>query len=315
MEIKKPRIPISLTEEELEHLEKLSALDYKIEDMAMYFLKNVDDFTFAAHDPESTIYYHIARGKLISVANEQIAILQSAEGGNISASQQLANLRKARGFKISKEEMFAGFDNSKTLRLFENWVEGGCKDELSKEEQLYLEALSMMNAMDRKYGRKNTITFFTKPPFNLKQQRASAMYDEAFNLFNTDRNVNKKAYRNKYADELDEAALIVRDNATTSKDWEVFGNLRTQAGRMRGLDEKEADPIPKELYIKPVRVFSIDPAVVGLPTINRQDVADQIAALEISDVDKSRVSADALLTNINFEEQLNELEETSKLRQ
>lgn len=311
---KKAATHIELSEEDLANLEKLSALDYTIEQMAMYFLSNLDDFKSAANDPNSTIAYHIARGKLISVAQEQMNILSAAEKGNISASQQLANLRRTRGFKISKEEMFGTFDNAKTLRIFENWVEGGCKEELSKEEQLYLEALSMMNSMDRKYGRKNTIAFFTKPPFSLPQNRAAAMYDEALNLFNTDRNVNKKAYRNKYADELDEAAIIVRDNATVARDWEIFGNLKTQAGRMRGLDEKEPDPVPKELYIKPVRLFTLDPTLVSLPPINRQEVADQIAALEIPEADKRRISADALLTNINLDEQLNELEETSKHR-
>jgi len=311
---KKPRIHIFLTEDQYAELERLAALGYTTEQLAMYFQKQLADFVDAVEDPESQIYYHIARGKLVSLAQEQMNILISAEGGNISASQQLANIRRSRGFKISKDEIFGSFDNSKTLRLFEDWVEGGCVTDLSKEEQLYLEALSMIDKMDRKYGRKNTIAFFTKPPFKLSQSRASAMYDEAINLFNTDRNINKKAFRNKYADEIDEMAIIVRDNATTSKDAEVFGNLKVQAGKMRGLEEKEPEPISKELFIKPVRLFTLDPSMVGMPTINRQLVADHIDALEIPEADKRRVSADALLTNINLEQQLDELEEESKRR-
>lgn len=311
---KKKRIHIFLTEDEYVELEKLAALGYTNEQLAMYFNRALKDFAEAAADDESEIAYHIARGKLVSLAQEQMNILISAEGGNISASQQLANIRRNRGFQISKEEIFNGFQHKKTLRVFEDWVDGGCREELSKEETLYLEALSMIDKMDRKYGRRNTIIFFSKPPFNLSNNRASAMYDEAINLFNTDRNINKKAFKNKYADEIDEVAIIVRDNINTSKDAEVYGNLKTQAAKMRGLDQKDPDPIPKELYIKPVRYFGLTTDVVSLPPINRQEIADFIDALEIPEADKMRVSADALLTNINLTQQLDELEEESKRR-
>ena len=310
----KQRIQTVLADEEFVELEKLSAMGYTIGQMAMYFNKKEKDFADDAADDETKIAYHIARGKLVSLAQEQMNILTAAEGGNISASQQIANIRRTRGFQISKEEIFNGFENKKNLRVFEEWVQGGCKQKLSKEETLYLEALSMVDKMDRKYGRRNTIIFFTKAPFNLSASRAVAMYDEAINLFNTDRNINKKAFRNKYADELDEMAIVVRDNALTAKDAEVFGNLKVQAGRMRGLDEKEPDPISKELYIKPVRYFGLTTDVVSLPPINRQEIADFIDGLEIPEEDKRRVSADALLTNIDLTQQLNELEEESKLR-
>lgn len=309
---KKPIIHITLSPEEYEQLEQLSALDYSIDNMAMFFDRNKIAFRAAAADENSTIAYHIARGKLVSAAQESMSILKNAEGGSVSASQQLANIKRNKSFAISKREIFEGFDHTKTYRILEDWILGGCKNNIKDEENVYLEALSQMNAMDRKYGRKNTIAFFTKPPYSMKHSRAAEMYDEAFNLFNTDRNINKKAYRNKYADDVDELYLLAKNSATTSKDLEVAGDLKMKAAKLRELDKADPEPLPAELYLRPVRLFTLNPGQVGMPEINRQIVARQIEELEIPESDKRRVSADAMLSQINFEQQLDELQEESK---
>lgn len=306
-------IHMTFTEEELFELENLSALGYTHEQIAMYFGRDKKAFERAAADPDSRVSYHLKRGILKSVAQEQLAILKAAEGGNVSASQQLANIKRNRGFKISQKEIFSGFDDMKTYRLFEDWVQGGCKTDISQEESVYLEALSMMNSMDRKYGRRNTIAFFVKK-YGLSNSRASVMYDEAINLFNTDRNADKKALRTKYADQLDEAALIMKLNMNGPKEAEVYGDLIMKAAKVRQLDQADPEPLPKELFLRPVRLFSLDPGTVGMEKINRQKVAEQIDALDIPEADKIRVRSDALLNNINFEENLNELEEESRSR-
>lgn len=302
-----------LTEDELLELENLSALGYSNDQMAMYFGRDTKAFERAAADENSRISYHMKRGVLKSVAQEQLAILKAAEGGNVTASVQLSNIKRNRGFKISQKEIFSGFDDMKTYRLFENWVEGGCKTDVSQEESVYLEALCVMNSMDRKYGRRNTIAFFVKK-YGLTNSRASTMYDEAVNLFNTDRNADKKALRNKYADQLDEMALVMKHNINGPMEAKVYGDLITKAVNVRQLDQLDPEPVPKELFLRPVRLFSLDPAMVGMERINRQKVAEQIEALDIPEADKIRVRSDALLNNINFEDNLNELEEESRSR-
>lgn len=199
-----------------------------------------------------------------------------------------------------------------TYRILEDWILDGCKNNIKKEESVYLEALSQMNAMDRKYGRKNTIAFFTNPPYSLKYSRAAEMFDEAFNLFNTDRNINKKAHRHKYAEDLDDLYLIAKRSVTTSRDLAVAGDLKMKAAKLKELDKADPDPLPAELYLRPVRLFKLDPGQVGMPEINHQLVARQIEELEIPEADKRRVSANAMLSQINFEQQLDELQGKGK---
>lgn len=306
-------IEVNLSPEEIEELERLSALGYSHQQMAMYFRVDLKLFLSAAENPRSKINYHIQRGQLVSIAREQMAILTSAEGGNITAHQQLEKIRRTRGFEISKLDIFGGIDDQKTYQKLEDFIQSEGKTDLSNEETVYLEALSMMNSMDRKYGRRNTIAFFTKPPFNLKHSRASEMYDEALNLFYTDRNIDKKALRHKKAEQLDEAAHVMRLNASCAKDFEVYGDLVMKSAKLLQLDQKDPEPLSKELYLRPVRVFSLDPQAVGIPAINRQSVAAQIDELEIPERDKIRVRRDAMLETIPLEDILNELEEESKV--
>jgi hypothetical protein len=138
------------------------------------------------------------------------------------------------------------------------------------------------------------------------------MYDEAVTLFYTNRNVEKKALRNMYADQMDEAALIVRDNAESAKDWEVYGNLTEKAYKMRGLDKEDPKKLDKGVYLKPLRYYSLDSAVVGLPEINRQELASQIEALEIPEREKSRLRMEANMEQIKIEDRLNELEKEAQ---
>ena len=303
---------IHLHEEELIELEQLAALGYSPEQMAMYFVKEPELFIRALNDKTSRIHFHTERGKLMSIAKEQMAILTAAQGGNITASQQLDKIRRNRGFEISKLDIFGGFDSKESYQKLEAFILSGDNKDLSNEENIYLEALMLMHQMDRKYGRRRTVEFFTKPPFNLQLSRASTMFDEAMSLFYADRNLSKKALRAKLAEQIAEAAIVVLKNAASSKDFEVYGNLITQEAKIRELDKADPVPISKELYLRPVRLFTLDPEMIGITGIDRREVAAQIEELEIPERDKIRLKQDAMISPMILENTLDELEEESR---
>jgi hypothetical protein len=305
-------ISFTLDDERIEELERLAALGYSPEAMALYFDVDKIFFVQAALNVESKIYYHIQRGKLRSIAQEQLNLLIAAEGGNVTASQQLTKIRRDRGWEVSKTDIFGGFEDKRLLENLTEYIESGSINKLSVEEAIYIEALTLFNSMSRRYGRRKTISFFCKEPFGLKYARATEMYDEAINLFNADRNIEKKALRHRFAEQLEEAAIFVRDNANTSKDWEVFGNLMTQSAKLLGLDKEDPEKLPRQIYDKPIRYYSLKSSDVGLPDVDRMALAQQIEALEIPERDKIRLRQDARLEYVNLEERLHELEEESK---
>jgi len=85
---------IILNDEIRSELERLAALGYRLEQMAMYFDFPVSVFRALAADDTSEVAYHIKRGKLTIKANADMELLKLAEGGNITAIQQLAKREK-----------------------------------------------------------------------------------------------------------------------------------------------------------------------------------------------------------------------------
>lgn len=303
---------LGLDEEGIIKLEKLAALGYSHEKMAMILNINVKLFLQHATDKSSKICYHIERGILTSLANEQLRILDKAEKGEIEASKRLEEIRRNRSFKITKKDIFGGFETKASFQVLEEYIQSGSSKSLSSDEAMYLEALTLMYHMDRKYGRRKTVEFFTKTPFNLKHQRAREMYDEAINLFYVDRKIEKKALRNKYAELLEEDAAFVRRIAETAKDMEIHAKIISLAGKFQELDKPDPDKLPEELYLPPVRVYSLDPADVGLEPINRNELGRQIDELDLPVSEKNRLRQDAMIDQIELKETLNELEKESK---
>ena len=303
---------MGLDEEGVMKLEKLAALGYSYEHMAMVLELDEKLFVQRAKDPDSRIHFHIERGKIASLANEQLAILAKAERGDVASSQRLEEIRRTRGFKISKTDIFGGFETKKSFEILQEYIETGSSKDLSNDEQIYIEALTMMFHMDRKYGKRRTVEFFTKPPFNLKHQRAKEMYDEAVNLFYLDRKVEKRALRNKYAEQLEDAALMVRDTATTPKDFDIYNKLLMNAAKIQELDRPDPEKLPASIYSKPIRVVTLDTADVGLPPINRLELGRTIDDLDIPASEKTRLRRDAMLEPIDLKRYLDELEEEGK---
>lgn len=301
-----------LTDKQLTELERLAALNFTYEEMALYFELDSDQFVVEANDEKSRIYYHVRRGKLIVAAQEQVALLEDAIAGNVIASQQLGKIRRTREFEVSKKDVFGGFDDLSKFEKLQDYILSGSSSDLSADESIYLEALTLMNSMDRKYGRRQTITFFTKPPFKLTYAKARDMYDEAVNLFYTDRNIEKLALRHKKAEALDEMARIARQTAKTPKDLEIAANIMMQAAKLQELDRPDPTVLPKAVYQKPIRLFVLDPSQVGLGSINRHKVAEQIDQLNIPESVKIGLRGDAFIEDVKFEEILDELEEETQ---
>lgn len=202
------------------------------------------------------------------------------------------------------------FDTSHFDTL-QDYLASGCTMELTDEEMDYYNALYALVGIHRKYGKDNAIAFLMHPPFNVERSRARRMYAEALNLFYLNDTVENDAYRNIIFDNLQKAALAVLQNATSAKDMEVYGNLQTQAWKVKLLDK----PDPEKVQLpadKPVKVYDLDPAAVGLPSANRNELGRQIDAIDLPEREKVRLKRDANIEDIDFEEMLDDTKEKTE---
>ena len=202
------------------------------------------------------------------------------------------------------------FDKS-YFDTLQDYIASGCTMELTADELDYYNALYALVGINRKYGKDNAVAFLMHEPFNVERMRARKMYSEAINLFYLNDTIENNAHRNMMFDNLMKAAQVVLQNAVSSKDMEVYGNLNIQAAKIKQLDKP--DPVkPKEIDEKPIKIYDLNPEAVGLDAANRQILASQIDSVDLPEREKVRLKRDANIVDIDFEEMLNDQEEKTK---
>src|SRR5690606_37518093 len=307
--IKHPNL--NLSDEEWDKLEILSGLGYSHDKIATYFGISKTIFRQIAEDPNSLLAERLEAGKIKQDIDERLALHNLALEGDVPAQKQIHEVKRTRAFKISKMDIFGTFESKKILEQLNDYIQSGGKLDVTVEEQLYIDTLIFMRDMDSQYGRRATVNFFVKQ-FKLKHQRASEMYDEAVNLFYGNRNINKKALRHKFAERLEQAANVIAANAETARDWEVYGNLTKQMAALLELDKPDVEKLPKEVYLPPVKVYSLEPELVGLPPINRHELAAEIDALDQPEAVKASLRQDAMIDPIDISSKLDKIEDEYK---
>lgn len=202
------------------------------------------------------------------------------------------------------------FDKS-YFDTLQDYIASGCTMELTADELDYYNTLYALVGINRKYGKDNAIAFLMHEPFNVERLRARKMYSEAINLFYLNDTIENNAHRNMMFDNLMKAAQVVLQNAVSSKDMEVYGNLNIQAAKIKQLDKP--NPVkPKEIDEKPIKIYDLNPEAVGLDAANRQILAAQIDSVDLPEREKVRLKRDANIVDIDFEEMLNDQEEKTK---
>lgn len=200
------------------------------------------------------------------------------------------------------------FDESK-YHLLEAYIESGSTGNLEEDEIEYLQVLTMMNSMRRKYGKEKTLKFFQNSPFSITAYRSKQMYDESTNLFYANEKVEKKALRALKADQLEKAADLVMATAKSAADLEVYGKLIKDSAIIRQLDKADPPTIPEALYKKPYKIYSLDPKVLGLVSADRNKLAARIDSTDTTERYKTRLKQEARIEDVDFIEQIDELTE------
>lgn len=139
---------IILEKDKLEELERLVALGYSVPDMAMYFNLPPDEFKADAENPDSKINYHIRRGILVNAAREQMGAMNNAEKGDTQAIRLLGKIRYRKNFETARRNILYDCEiDEKILHRLETYIESGSTIRLKPGEELYLEAMTLMNGM------------------------------------------------------------------------------------------------------------------------------------------------------------------------
>lgn len=205
----------------------------------------------------------------------------------------------------------ADFKRSWFLEL-QDYILNGSKDQLPDEAFQYLDILHIVNGTARKYGKAHAISFIQGKPYEISYRDARRMYDESINLFYTDSSVEPSAQRNWLYEKLTNAAAVVLASAESPLDMQVYADIIFKAYKVKEPDLNAPPKLPEGLYKKPFKIYSLDPAAIGLPTVNRNEIAALIDEMEIPGSEATRLKKDARIEDINFEEMLDDQEEKTQ---
>lgn len=298
------KIGDTLTRDQVVDLQRFGALEWEPRDIAIYFGFDIDQFTAEYNDPGSVVTLAVTRGRLQALATVNKALLGNAQAGDLPSINHLEKLRREKSFKTSKLDIFGSFDDEKAFRRVYEYLAEGRTNDLSNNERLFLDLLSIINSIDRQMGKRATIKFLTQQ-LHYSHDRAADYYNQADALFYSNRNTTKEALRNKYAELLEDLAHAAKNVAQTPKDYEAVSEIVAKAAKIRKLDEPEIERLSPQMYMRPLRVFSLTTDVIGLPPVNRQEVSDQIQHLNVPEATKSRLRRDSLVEDVDIIEFLN----------
>jgi len=217
----------------------------------------------------------------------------------------------------SARKEFTGSDiPDEVFERLASYIESGCATNLSSGEQMYIEMLSLVNSMRRKYGRTNVMRFLQKSPYCMSYANARKMYEESINLFYSDTNVEKKAMRELKAQQLEDAAESLLAVAQSPKDYEVYERLVMSSAKLRQLDQPDPVEIPKATYQRPFKFYTLDPVRIGIDRPDRATVARQIDSISnATEMEKRRARQDAGIEDVNIGELIDAVKEESQRHQ
>ena len=197
--------------------------------------------------------------------------------------------------------------NESCFEKLQDYAHEGFKGILSDYEQAYYNALLATLGVYRKYGRQGAVRMLMVEPFSCTRRVANRMLDESINLFYAEDGVERRAWRNLMFEEVRNAALtILKTEGITPDDLETYRRLMESAYKFKQLDapDPEEPDDQQQARQREIKIFELDGKRLGLPKIDRDEVASLIDNLDIRERDKERLRTDAGIKPVDIDQVL-----------
>ena len=300
MEGGKTRLPVQLTDEQKEKIRYLAALGWTDQELAGWLGMDLSDFVaeYSAHGSE--LHRLVTQGQLQKRAEIEIGIARSAEKGDMDSFKAFRDIVRDKSFSISKLDLFGGPEDEGAFQRIQEYIASGSSRDLSPDEQVYIDMLLMIHSLDGRYGKRKVVKFLTGEPFRFSYSRAVDMYSEATEMFFCDRNVSRKALRNKIAEQYDTLYHLTVQSAKTPLDYRIAAEILEREVKLKQLDRDDPQKLAPQQYLKQYRVLTTDPKSIGLPPTNRDVLAAQIDAMQVPEQTKGRLRMEAGIQDVDI---------------
>ena len=210
------------------------------------------------------------------------------------------------------ERIKTEYDNS-LLHEVEDYIAGGCEGEVDDKVVNYHDALYKLHGLALREG-ESCARKYARKMYGVSMFRSKQMMYESDQLFYTEADINKKVARNKIIDKLTRAAEVVLAVARTPKDFDTYRAYMVDIAKLQGLDQPDDVQLPDSLFQERIVIHSLDPAKIGLPRMDANEIARIIDDMPVPQKEKRRLSQEAQVKDIDFTQILNDISEKTQDR-
>jgi len=169
-----------------------------------------------------------------------------------------------------------------SLDIIHDFIENGNKANADPVIVEYLQLMDKVRGMYLRFdefGSKDHIVNHLMKVDGYSRYLATNLYNDTLEYFYCESKISKDAWRNIYAEKMEKvinlSMLMIKDVADGAKVVRMLKEL----GEMRNLDKEDVEELPEEWFAKPWKLYGMDAEYLGLPTVSRPKLAEQIDAL------------------------------------
>ena len=149
------------------------------------------------------------------------------------------------------------------------------------------------------------LEYFAKYGDELSDYNARQIYDNAINYFYADRTIRQESWRNMLAEKY----LLTAQFCFARNDMEGHRKNLEAVERVMRLNERDEDGIDPKLLDRRVFVYVVSGKELGVPEVDRKELARMIDTYDIKEAQKVKVKREAGSLPRKLFEQVGEVED------
>jgi hypothetical protein len=295
---------MELNPEQQKTIETFGGLNYPAEKIAMILDMDREQFLVQFGTPDAdpayqtgNIRYHYDRGQLMAQAEIDKANLRRAKDGNQTSIAQYKKdvlQRDVENAKLRTVYQQEG-DHLEALKIM---IEKGDIKGLTTIQVEFIDQIDYIRGLHLRWRSKPFIVNAVRMRWpNLSKIQVGKLYNDTLNFFYLDNDVKIEAWRNIYAEKLDNLAALALD----MNDGELSRRCIADAAGIRGVNKEVPPQVPPEVLDRRPVFYTIDITKLGIPKIDRPDLASLIDNLDLSREEKNRFKREAMIEDVPFE--------------